>query len=130
MNRYWLNIGRRLAIDTIPFGNAKVSAILVYKDAVSYGDNFNPKSHPLAKKYGKNPLAIFPHAELKCIINAERRGFTDWNKSTLYVVRVYKNGEFALAKPCDGCFRAIVDYDIGKVVFSISEGKYGIIRNY
>ena len=126
MNYTHFKLCQKIANETQPFGNAKIGCILAYRnDIISISNNFNPKSHPLAKQYGKNPFAIFPHAELKCLINAEKSGFSYWEKSILYVVRVHKNGSIAMAEPCEGCKRAIQKFSVGQVIFSISEDHYG-----
>lgn len=124
-----LTLAQQLAEDTPKFANARLGAILtVRQHVVALGTNYNPKSHPIAKIFGKNNDAIYPHAELSCILNAVRRDFDDWHKATLWVARVVMiNGVFqtALARPCDGCWRAIEHYGIGKVVWTISPDKTG-----
>lgn len=119
---------KQLAISTPKFGNACLGAVLTVRNTIiSVGTNNNTKSHPLAKKFGKNRFSIFPHAELVAIINAQKQGFQDWEKATLYVARVVdKNGfKLALARPCEGCWRAIEHYQIGEVFWSIDGDRIG-----
>ena len=74
------------------------------------------KSDPLAAKYGRHPDAVYPHAELAAIKAAlwRTRG-ENLSGCTLYVARVLKDGTPALAKPCIGCQRAILEFGIGNV---------------
>lgn len=100
-------------------GGARLGAILVIGNrVVSMGQNMY-KTHPLQKRFGKNPEAIFQHAEINCLINFLR--FNDENdlrRATLYVGRV--SGEdldvIGEAKPCPGCAKAIEHYGIKRVV--------------
>ena len=104
-------------------GNAKVTAALLQGNrllAIGYNQR---KTHPLAKKFGKNSEAIYLHAEVDAIINAVRVwGIAALRGSTLKVARVLKNGTPALAKPCEGCQRAIIAFEIGEVEWTTSEG--------
>lgn len=54
------------------------------------------------------------HAEFMACINA---GF-DVAGATVYVFRAYKDGEWALARPCPHCFKYLKDIGIVKVVYS------------
>ena len=79
--------------------------------------------------FGRNRYSIYPHAEINAILNAKRRGFEDWHNATLWIARVIiKNGQFqyALARPCEGCWRAIEHYGIKTVIWSIGESSNGV----
>ena len=105
-----------LARDNPGAGNAKLAAAIVKKRKVlAFGFN-RMKSHPLQKRFGKNPHAIFLHAELDAITNAIRRhGEGALAGSTLYIARVRRDGTAALAKPCTGCEEAIKVFGIERV---------------
>lgn len=111
-----------LAFDTPSFAGAKVVAAL-YLDGelISMGINHR-KSHPLMRRFGKNKNAIYLHAEIDAIRKAlnilDVRKLT---KSVLYVCRVTKNKEVAMSKPCIGCQKAIVAFDIQGVYYSIDD---------
>lgn len=100
-------------------GGARIGAVLVIGNrVVSMGQNMN-KTHPLQKRFGKNPEAIYQHAEINCIVNFLRKSSPeDLKKSTLYVGRVYGQDmeHIGLAKPCAGCSHAIEQFGIRKVV--------------
>lgn len=88
------------------------------------GDGWHPyvgfnsrKTHPLAKRFGRHEDAICLHAEIDAIRNCLRCG-DDPEGGTMYVARVLKNGKPALAKPCEGCQRAIVAFGIRDVFWT------------
>lgn len=85
---------------------------------VSAGLN-SKKTHPLQAKYGNNRFSIHLHAEIAAILRASE---DDLEGSTLYVARSLKDGSRALAKPCEGCQRAIKDFKIKRVVYTTEKG--------
>ena len=108
----------RLAIDTAkatePVGRAKVGAVLAHRShLISVGWN-KAKTHPLAKRFGRNPNATFIHAEFDALHNAEMTEGCE-----LYVARTWKSGQLALAKPCPGCMKAIDFYGCSVVYWTI-----------
>jgi len=114
-----------------PFARARIAAALVYKNEIlAIGTNKN-KTHPLQGRYAKHEEAIFLHAEIDAIANALRRYDADTvAKSKLYIYRckwthskkpVITQG---LAKPCEGCMRAIVAFDIKHVCYSLEDEGY------
>ena len=128
-----LKLAMETAANTPKFAHARICAVLTYRGkVVAIATNNNPRSHPLAAKWGRNIHSIFPHAELKVILRAEADGFCRWEKATLWVARAAdplndKHMVPALARPCEGCWRAIDAYRIGTVVWtidSLSTGKY------
>ncbi len=63
-----------------------------------------------------NPTA---HAEARALRKS------DWG-CILYVARVIKNGEWALAKPCKRCQAIIRNRGVKTVYYTIGPGEYGI----
>lgn len=111
---------------------ARAGAVLVLKGRIiSFGIN-QRKSHPFQAEYGKNPEAIYLHAETRAISNALRMGYTidDLRRATLYVARIKKAGSdpadpfiWGMAKPCVGCRRCIADFGIRRVLYTTDEQK-------
>lgn len=97
----------------------KMAAVIYYRrDLISFGYN-SLKSHPFAAKYCRHPEAIYLHAEIAAIRKAlSVLTLAELRASDLYVARVLKNGTPALAKPCSGCMRAIVEFGIQNVVWT------------
>lgn len=106
---------------------SKHSALILYKnEIISVGFN-RIKSHPFQKKYAKANEAIFLHAEISAIKQSLRRiTLKELSKSTMYVARIRLNTEnkphFMYSKPCDGCMRAIAEFDIQKVFYTEDGG--------
>lgn len=108
---------------------ARLASCIVYKGKViSYGIN-RQKSHPFQAKYSRNPLSIYLHSEISCIKNALIKGFDIelLRRSSLYICRVKhddtnsKKLVTAMARPCDGCARCIVDFEIKNVIYTTGE---------
>jgi len=122
---YIMEIVAKIAETTPFFARAKIAAALVYKnEIISIGTNKN-KTHPFQKKFSVNSDAIFLHAETDAIYNATRKYDTEIiAKSKLYVSRVkYFDGNKkyfvqGISRPCDGCQRAIANFNIKHVCFT------------
>jgi len=56
------------------------------------------------------------HAEESALKKAGRRRA---QCSTMYIIRVKKNGAFGLAKPCKSCMKTILSYNVGRGYHSI-----------
>lgn len=60
------------------------------------------------------------HAEFK-LARALPRG------SVVYVVRLLKNGEHAMARPCPSCMTALAHRAVKKIYYTIGPGEWGVI---
>jgi tRNA(Arg) A34 adenosine deaminase TadA len=117
---------KQIAIANPKVSGAKLAAAIVYKNKiVSVGVNYM-KSSPLQAKYATNKdLSIYLHAEISAIKNALRQiDVEDFKKVSLYVCRVKydiltNSIVYGLAKPCSGCMRAIFEFDIKKVYYTL-----------
>ncbi len=110
-NRLRLKILTKIARDR-PYSKLnRMAALLVTKDKEYHFGLNSKKTHPLAKKFSNNGKTICLHAEIDAIRNCIRAGSNPAGGS-LYVARVLKDGTPALARPCSGCARAIVAFDI------------------
>ena len=130
---------RRQAIDVDPVRSARISAAVIVKNnVVSTGCN-SYRTHPFQAKYSKNPLAICMHAEIRAIHNAlNHMDKAEFKKATLMIYRVKQLPEKykkvwvdGMAKPCEGCMRAIVAFDFKKIIYSTeNNGEFDIsVRN-
>jgi deoxycytidylate deaminase len=129
MCMYNERIFERLAKAALESNNswAKVAACIVQKNsALKIGVN-RKKSHPFQAKYARNKDSIYLHAETQAIVNALRfLSLDELLKTDLYICRMKNiNGNmvYGLAKPCDGCMRAITEFGIKNVYFTTDEGK-------
>lgn len=123
-----INTLSQIAINVEPVAQARIAAGIVYKNTlISTGVN-KSKTHPFQKKYGKNKDAIYLHAETDVIKNVINKITLDkLSKCVLYICRVkIENGKFVfgLAKPCDGCIKAISTFNISKVYYTLDNEGY------
>ena len=58
------------------------------------------------------------HAELGCVLGIDR---SKTNGATVYVVRINREGEFRLSKPCPMCHEVLKFCGIRKVVYTVDE---------
>lgn len=104
-----------------------VASIYIGNKLVSYGFN-SRKTHPLAYRFRKNKNAICIHAEVDAIANALRRvSADDLAYSTMYIARAKSPAPRkpktlkGLAKPCEGCARAIAAFRISSIYYTEDE---------
>lgn len=116
----------RTAIDSNGLaGRFKMSCAIVYrKNIITIGVN-SYKTHPIMNEYGVNDNAIYLHAEIDAINKALKLVSEEQlSKCDLYVLRVKREDGFnsawirGLAKPCDGCMKAIHRFKIKKVFYT------------
>ena len=106
-------------------GRFKLASAIVYrKNIITIGTN-SYKTHPIMNEYGVNDSAIYLHAEIDALNKALRFVQEDQlAKCDLYVLRVKREDGFGsawirgLAKPCDGCMKAIERYKIKNVYYT------------
>ena len=103
------------------------AAIVRNSRIISVGMN-SMKSHPMQARFAKNKDAIFLHAEIAAIKNALRElNVDDLEKTDLYICRIKKpkpkskSWVWGLAKPCEGCQRAITEFGIRRTVYTTDE---------
>lgn len=104
----------------------KLAAIMYYKNkAIAVGYN-SYKTDPLQKKYQSKKGSVCLHAEIDCLKKSLRVVDVDTlKKCKIVVARVKKfEGELvsALARPCKGCYRALVAFDVAQCWFSTDDG--------
>jgi len=97
--------------------NMRIGAVIAKGSRVfSFGIN-KYKSHP--KQINPHTLTTgLIHAELDAIINSR----TNIEGATIYIVRLFKTGEQAMAKPCKSCSKLLILYGIRKIVYSVAGG--------
>lgn len=101
-----------------------VSAIIYNKKQIiskAYNIPFGWKKH-LHPKFKKYDTSI--HAETAAIINAR----CDLKGASLFVLRINNSGNLRLAKPCEHCMQYITYVGIKKVIYTIDDNEFGIIK--
>jgi len=85
-----------------------------------YHIGFNKlKTHPLLKLYPKYSVGI--HAELDVIMKS---GLDDLSDYTLVVIRINRNNEITMSKPCKSCQSVIKMYNIYDVYYTNYNGYF------
>jgi len=126
------NIVKTIAADVAPVAAAKIAAMITIKNKpISFGV-CQYKTDPFQAKYGKNSDSICLHAEINSIKNALRKIHVDELKNcTMYIARIKNkriNNEHnlfeqitGLAKPCSGCNKAIIEFGIKRVYYTLDD---------
>jgi deoxycytidylate deaminase len=116
---------KRNAIDVEPVKSSRIASALVIKGNIISLGYCSRRTHPFQKKFAKNPDAIYLHAETNAIRNSLNHVHSDdLRQATLYINRQkhpqHDNNAWidGLAKPCIGCERAIVEFDLKRVVYT------------
>jgi tRNA(Arg) A34 adenosine deaminase TadA len=109
------------------------AAIVISNEIISIGFN-RKKTHPFQAQFKDVEQKDFLHAETDAINRALKYVSKDeLRKATLYISRVKyisnKNHKIVLAesKPCKGCQKAIISYNIKRVVHTCHDGEYSVM---
>jgi deoxycytidylate deaminase len=131
-----------IARDTIPVAEYRLASGIYFRNTLIAIGVAKEKSHPLAARFGKNPDAIYPHAEIDAIINALKViDETELQNCVIYVARARKDSTISTvipgvrpdiwgyAKPCIGCSKAIFErFKMKEVIYTTdSENIYEAI---
>jgi len=103
-----------------PFRNEvkSIHSALVVRggNIISRGLN-RPKRNVFSRLYSKHPRCVI-HSEIDAILQARRK--SDLRGAKIYVLRIRKdNAQVANSRPCANCMRAIKNYGIKKVIYTI-----------
>ena len=108
-DRSFLSTAAKAALDSEY--KFRMGAVVVKSGRVlSIDTNYNKRS-PYTP-----PNRWSTHAEIRAL-----RSASDTKGATLYIARLAKSGNLALAKPCAWCMEHIITAKIDRVVFTISE---------
>lgn len=109
-------------------GHFKLAAGVVYRNTLIATGVNSYKSHPMMLQFGKNSESIFIHAEIDAIKNALRViAVQQLAKCDLYIMRVKRSGPKhnqwirASAMPCEGCQRAIVNFSLRNIYYTVDQ---------
>jgi deoxycytidylate deaminase len=102
------------------FGKSRHTAIITRgKKIIAVGVNDTKRTHPLSRKIGN-----FIHAELAAIIKI-RHYDLDYNKYSLYSVRINRYNKVVNAKPCKYCSQLMYDmFPFGNIYYTIDNGRF------
>jgi deoxycytidylate deaminase len=95
-----------------------VGAVVRSKRVIlSAGFNQREKTHPLLRKYSYWPEAGL-HAEMHACIGLSDEELRD---STIYVIRLFRNGRVAPSKPCDACIEYLTARGVKSIIYAVDE---------
>lgn len=94
----------------------RLGATLIRKKEILAVKNNSAKTHPKLLPFYKFP---FLHSESNAIISY---GLDNCEDTILYVLRILKTNELAMAKPCNSCMLLIKHCKIKQVYFTTGEG--------
>ena len=100
------------------------AAVVIRGRVISFGYN-RMKTDPMQAKYSVNKERIYMHAEIHAIKNALRHVSVDeLKRATLLVLRTREDtvSGWGMAKPCEGCMRAIAEFGIKNVKYTNEQG--------
>lgn len=116
----------------VPVGRNSISrfcAVIVDDSGSEYFAWNSYLTHPLQARFGSNDKSVHLHCEVACILEvikkrAKQRGthyrnITDLSDCRMSVARVIKDGSPAMAKPCVGCQRALIHYNISNIEWTV-----------
>lgn len=127
-HRKYLEVATLIAISNPVPKLSRMAAIIVENKQI-VGVGFNRyKTSPLQGRFAKNELALYEHAEIHAIKNAIKfKCNMNFTKASIYVARVLRNDQPALAAPCEGCMKALQHYRF-KDIFWTNEIDSNCIR--
>jgi len=119
MNRY-MQAAQAVALSSEGVGKSKfrVGAVLVHRRQGIIAARCNSyKTHPALLRFTKWPHL---HAEAAVILAA---GFEAARDSTIYVARIGRNGDLAMARPCEEiCIPLMRETGVRRAFFTTSNG--------
>ena len=120
MNSYHYHHAMQRAIDEAMSNDnmkrARMAAVIAHRRKILAVGINRYQSHPMQAKFNPNEHAIYLHAEIDAIrAFVKTYGSESLKNCDMYVARVLKSGETALAKPCDGCKMAIATFELNDV---------------
>ena len=121
--RRYLEIAKREAQDSC--FTHKHGAVLVKGGSVLNKSYNNRNFSSFMRRHVPDDERATRHAELMCVLGLDRavtRG------STIYIVRVNKQGEYRLSKPCRFCQSVLRFVGVRKAVYSMGNNKIGTMK--
>lgn len=114
----------KAAAKTSTHNRAHIGAVLVsHREIIGIGVN-GKKSHPLQRHYNKFRFADdtanhLMHAEVDALVKARH---LIRNDTAIYIYREMKDDTHGMSRPCAGCMRALVDFNVKNVFYTTDRG--------
>lgn len=116
----YLDLAKRMAFQS-EYGKIRHGAVLVKGGSV-LNASFNKSNYnAFADRFRKSSRGpATHHAEIGCILGIDK---TMSEGATVYVVRINKQGQFKLSKPCEMCHDILKFCGVKKVVYTCDENE-------
>ena len=123
----------RKVAKTSSFENFHMGCVIVYKKHIIGAGSNSDKTHPMQAQYNKyrkfnktrNGIKHSLHAEIAALnsISYPVGLQVDWEKIKVYIYRICpgKKRGHGLARPCEGCMRALKDLGIRHIYYTGEE---------
>lgn len=99
---------------------AKIISILTKrKKIIAFGVNNEEVTHPAAGKFVHFKI----HAELNCVLKV-RWYDIDYRKCDLWNIRIKRNNEISMSRPCRRCYEFLSIMDIKNIYYTDWEGNF------
>lgn len=110
-------------------GNAKLGCVAVYKGAVLAKGFNSDKTHTVQEIYnrerykncGNRYLPSRVHAEISVLSKIKYLDI-DFSRLHIYIFRELKNGQLAMARPCQSCFSALKAMGVKHIHYTTEMG--------
>lgn len=113
MKSRFFNLAKKLSYKS-DYQSHRLGAVIVKGNEI-IGVGFNKKkTHPLSETRFNNI-----HAELSAVLNA---GIESLHNCSIYVYRETKQGQPAMARPCEHCMKMLKNLSISKVFYTTENG--------
>jgi tRNA(Arg) A34 adenosine deaminase TadA len=117
-HRAAIELARKMA-ETSHYQNFRHGAVLTKGGRIiSVANNSNNFSAFASRFYPHIEGRATMHAELSCILNIPKQ---NTEGATVYVVRINKNGELKMSKPCEMCEAAMRFVGIKTVIWTVDD---------
>lgn len=115
------------------FRTQMAAAIYIRNKLIAIESN-SYKTHPFQARFGTCREAVYLHAETNVIKSALKKvTVCELKKASLYVARLKWNNNSrrkkiqGLARPCEGCQRAIATFGIEEVFYTLDNEGYDML---
>lgn len=123
-----LRKAHNIAFYSTPINNQRVSAVVYNKTGIVEWGVAQRKTHPMMLEYGHHWYYL--HAEIHALAMCVRTGVIHshnvnlriFHDMTMYVHRIRGDGKIALAKPCKGCMKALIEFGFTDIKWSNYDG--------
>jgi len=95
-------------------------AFLIKSNLIEKIGTNKKRTHPEIKNHPYHEGYVGIHAELDCILKLDKEDLSDYK---MLIIRVDRNGNLNMSKPCPGCLSLLNQFNIKEIKYSDAAGK-------